>query len=286
MSLYQILIYFVIYSFLGWIAEVIYHTVTYGEVENRGMLNGPVCPIYGVGIVGCFLISDAVMSAISNGQVTDGRSLNGVLVFIGGGILATLLEYVTGYVLEKLFHMRWWDYRGKPFNIDGYVCVEFSIIWGFVAVFVVKILHPDMRTYVMPALMVSFGWMILIVIYAVFVIDVISTVLTIRKLDRYLGELHGVQKRLHTFSEEMSRRIGNDTLNNMQWIDEGRLQASLAKAEFRDAGEEKRKELEQYASEIRQKLAASRIAGTGRMIHAFPKLQHENYDIDFARWWE
>lgn len=112
--MYEYVFYFVIYAFLGWCTEVAYKAVTVGQFVNRGFLNGPVCPIYGFGMV-------FVIWALT--PVTD----NAFLLFVGGFVITTLLEGVTGFVLEKLFHAKWWDYSSEPFNIGGYVCLKFSI---------------------------------------------------------------------------------------------------------------------------------------------------------------
>lgn len=90
--------------------------ITARRVENRGFLNGPVCPIYGCGMLG-------VLAAL-----TPYRD-NFILLFIGGFIICTAVELFGGWVLDKIFHMRWWDYTKNKFNIGGYVCLRFSIMW-------------------------------------------------------------------------------------------------------------------------------------------------------------
>ena len=116
-SLYQIFAYFLIYSCLGWCLEVIYAAVTTGKLINRGFLNGPVCPIYGFGMV-------IVLFALTP------LSHNLLLLYLGGVILPSALELVGGWALYKLYHTRWWDYSDYPFNIGGYICLEFSLLWG------------------------------------------------------------------------------------------------------------------------------------------------------------
>lgn len=116
-SLYQILAFFLIYSCLGWCLEVIYAAVSTGQLVNRGFLNGPVCPIYGFGmIIVLFTLSPLVDNLL--------------LLYIGGVILPSVLELAGGWALYKLYHTRWWDYSDFPFNIGGYICLEFSLLWG------------------------------------------------------------------------------------------------------------------------------------------------------------
>ena len=108
-SLYQILAFFLIYSCLGWCLEVIYAAVSTGQLVNRGFLNGPVCPIYGFGMI-------IVLFTLS--PLAD----NLLLLYIGGVILPSVLELAGGWALYKLYHTRWWDYSDFPFNIGGYIC--------------------------------------------------------------------------------------------------------------------------------------------------------------------
>ena len=118
--MYEYVFYFVIYAFLGWCTEVVYKAVTVGQFVNRGFLNGPVCPIYGFGMV-------FVIWALT--PVTD----NAFFLFVGGFVITTLLEWVTGFVLEKLFHAKWWDSSSEPCNIGGYVWPG-SLLYTMVAI--------------------------------------------------------------------------------------------------------------------------------------------------------
>ena len=99
--LYDYLFYFVVYSFIGWCTEVCFCSVSTGKFVNRGFLNGPVCPIYGFGMVIVIYILTPVTE-------------NVFLLFFGSMILASALELVTGWALKKLFHTSWWDYSDKP----------------------------------------------------------------------------------------------------------------------------------------------------------------------------
>ena len=108
---YYVALLFFIYSFLGWCVEVAFVAIVARKVENRGFLNGPVCPIYGCGMLG-------VLAAL-----TPYRD-NFILLFIGGFIICTAVELFGGWVLDKIFHMRWWDYTKNKFNIGGYVCLR------------------------------------------------------------------------------------------------------------------------------------------------------------------
>ena len=120
---------FFVYAVLGWCAEVAFAAVNSGRFVNRGFLNGPWCPIYGFGVVIVVLVLTPVEE-------------NTAMLFAGAVVLTSALEWITGCVLEKAFHARWWDYSGLPFNIGGYVCLKFSLMWGLACVLVMRVLHP------------------------------------------------------------------------------------------------------------------------------------------------
>ncbi len=161
LSFYNMALLFFIYSFIGWCIEVAFVAVTVGKVENRGFLNGPVCPIYGCGMLGVLM---ALM------PISD----KWILLFIGGMAICTAVELFGGWILDKIFHMRWWDYTDKPFNIGGYVCLGFSIMWGIAVVFAVRMVHPFIMAGVnkIPHLM---GNIIICLLIAVFSTDMIVT---------------------------------------------------------------------------------------------------------------
>ena len=151
-SLYHILAYFLIYSCIGWCLEVIYAAATTGQLVNRGFLNGPVCPIYGFGMI-------IVLFTLS--PLAD----NLLLLYLGGVILPSVLELVGGWALYKLYHTRWWDYSDFPFNIGGYICLEFSLLWGVGTVVVMKAVHPVIAGFVeMVPQMV--GFVLMCILYA------------------------------------------------------------------------------------------------------------------------
>ncbi len=114
-ALFQLISYFFIYSFLGWCMEIAYAALKKKHFYNRGVLNGPLCPVYGIGMI---LI------------LTFFSSLRESLVFlaIGSAVIATILEFFTGALMEKLFKKRWWDYSDYKYNLGGYVCIPFSAL--------------------------------------------------------------------------------------------------------------------------------------------------------------
>lgn len=134
-TLNQWLILFYIYCVLGWIWESCYVSFKKHKWINRGFLKGPLLPIYGSG---------AIVVLISTLTVKN----NLVLVFIIGMISATILEYITGVAMEKLFHVRYWDYTKEPFNINGHICLISSLAWGIFSMLLVRVVNPNIESLV------------------------------------------------------------------------------------------------------------------------------------------
>ena len=219
-SLYQVFAYFLIYSCLGWCLEVIYAAVTTGNLINRGFLNGPVCPIYGFGMV-------IVLFALTP------LSHSLLLLYLGGVILPSALELVGGWALYKLYHTRWWDYSDDPFNIGGYICLEFSLLWGVGTLIVMKLVHPIIADAValIPPLV---GLVLMFLLYAIYAADTIATAFAASDLARDLDALEKVADSMHAVSDAMTELLGTNAMAMDQKMDESRLQFKLAAAEARD----------------------------------------------------
>ena len=131
---------FVIYSVMGWIYETTFCTVKDRRWENRGFLFGPVCPIYGTGAV--------AISAVQNAYYgLGGRTMTPAEIFIIAFFGSMVLEYVTSYALEKLFHAVWWDYSNLPFNLHGRISLFTAMGFGFAGLLVIYIIVPFVTTY-------------------------------------------------------------------------------------------------------------------------------------------
>ena len=235
-NVYQLLMLFLIYSFLGWCVEVSFVAVTTGRVVNRGFLNGPVCPIYGVGMLGALLLLEPVAD-------------NLVLLFFLGMLLCTLVELIGGWILEKAFHTRWWDYTDKPFNLGGYVCLGFSIMWGFAVTFAVRLIHPLIFSLVcwLPHLV---GWILIGVLYVLFIIDFVLTLITVIGLRKQLGELERVGQALHTVGDTISDRLGNSAL-----AADAKLESAKIAGQERMAESKEKLELAKESSKVKLELA-------------------------------
>ena len=173
---------FLLYSFVGWCIEVCYAAIHRKKFINRGFVSCPLCPIYGFG---------AVLFCLFLPELTG----NLFFLFLGGMILATLLEYSTGMLMEKIFNKKLWDYSKIRFNLGGYVCLLFSLLWGLACVLVIDVAHPLVAKLV-SLIPVKLTVILLAVLYAVLLADLVVTVLCVLKLNRRLRKLDEAAERL------------------------------------------------------------------------------------------
>ncbi len=129
MNFFYFFLLFIIYSFIGYIVEVINCSVRERKFVNRGFLCGPYCPIYGVGAVAVILLLLRFQS-------------DPVLVFLLGALITTSIEYITSFILEKIFHNKWWDYTGMPMNLNGRVCLQNALLFGFGTLVILYVIQP------------------------------------------------------------------------------------------------------------------------------------------------
>jgi len=133
---------FIFYSFLGWVWETTYCSITAKHFINRGFLNGPIIPIYGFGAVLVMLIVSVFGSLVLPTPTIAFSLINILMVFFGGMLLATILEYIVSVILESLFHLKLWDYSKNKFNIKGRVCLKSSLFFGLLSVIFIMIIEP------------------------------------------------------------------------------------------------------------------------------------------------
>lgn len=232
---------FFIYAFLGWITEVIYAGVNRGIFVNRGFLNGPLCPIYGFGVMTVLLCLLPLRE-------------NLLLLFVGSVVLTSLLELLTGFLMEKLFHQRWWDYSDEPFNIGGYICLKFSLLWGLACVLIVDVVHrlvSHLLVFIPDQLSMPF----LVVFCAAFITDLAVTVATVAKLNQRLQQIDEVARAL---------RLVSDAIGTVA------ADGSMA---ISDANEKLREDLKTK----HQELTALVHKEQKRLLHAFPHIQSRQH---------
>ena len=197
---YQWLTFFFIYCFFGWIFESTYVFAKTGRFVNRGFLRLPLLPLYGTG---------AVMMLWVSLPVKD----NLLLVYLTGVIAATLLEYVTGWGMERLFKMKYWDYSSQRFNVKGYICLSSSIAWGFLTIFLTEVVHRPIEHYVL-GLPVMVNIVFVLITTLLFAADTAESVKTALDLAKVLdamtdmrAELDDIQVQMALLKAETSERV-------------------------------------------------------------------------------
>ena len=161
---------FLIYSILGWIIESISCSIYYKKTADRGFLLGPYCPIYGI-------------SAILMISILDKYKNNQIILFIFSMIIATILEYITSYVLEKLFKTRWWDYSYRVININGRICLINSLIFGFFGVILINIINPIIINF-FRIISIKILYPLTFILLIIFTIDIVTSCAIITNLKK------------------------------------------------------------------------------------------------------
>lgn len=280
----RIYLYIFIYAFLGWCVEVVYAGLNSGKFVNRGFLNGPLCPIYGFGMIAVVNILEPINNNI-------------FLLFLGSVIITTIIELFVGYILEKLFHQKWWDYSNKLFNIGGYICPLFSLVWGLACLITVNGIHPMISNLVnlIPDLAII---IVLFIMTIIFIIDLIATVNTIFKLNRKLERIDELSAMIKKYSDEIGDGLATGAIllaNNKDEIESRLYQKKEQIVEKIDQTKKvlesdikslakKPKEAfghrEQALIELKNKkmeLLEGILIGEKRLLKAFPTMKSKRY---------
>ncbi len=254
-SLYTLFWYFVLYAALGWCVEVCFCSILEGKFVNRGFLNGPVCPIYGFGMVIVLVCLLPVQDNI-------------LVLYIGAVVLTSLLELVAGFILKKVFHTSWWDYSDLPYNLGGYICLSFSLAWGLGGVAAVRLVHPLIAGLVdiMPPLL---GKILAVILLIALVCDMIVTVNTIAKLNRDLGRIAEIAALLHKGSEAFAENLGKEAIAAGKLAEEGMQELEAKKTAAYARLDITRAELMDQKDFLRR-----------RLLSAFPHMKNlKNADV-------
>lgn len=220
MDIYFAVLYFFVYSFLGWCTEVAFAACKEHRFVNRGFLNGPFCPIYGFGVSLVIVF------------LTSYRS-NLVFLYIASVILVTLLEGLTGWAMDKIFHNKWWDYSDMPLNIGGYVCLIFSLIWGAACVAIMNLIHPLIHKG-LTFLPHTLGIVLIILLGILLIADTCVTASAIFKFNRQLEHMEKIAAELHELSEQLGENIYSTTVRVMEAADDIQEKTQDAVEELHD----------------------------------------------------
>lgn len=176
-------LYFLIYSFLGWCVEILYAAKIKGEFVNRGFLNGPFCPVYGFGAISLIIIAKPLNNNI-------------VLLILLSLFLPSFVEYITGFILEKLFNTKWWDYSGDKFNLQGRICMKFSIMWFIVSILILVFIQPHIMKPLVDFIPLNYLTIITIVSLIYLLIDLYITIQSLIKLRALFIEIYNISLEL------------------------------------------------------------------------------------------
>lgn len=192
-TLYQLLWFFLIYAFLGWLMETALAAVRKRRLLNRGFLNAPFSPVYGLA---------AVLFAIFLPELRSAP----FFLFLGGMILATGLELSTGLLLERISHQKWWDYSDEPWNFNGHICLKYSLVWGLLALLCVFFLNPLLVTLtgLLPR---SVGKWILLAVLILLGLDFLGSWAALLQLKGSLGEPGQVSRRWKRLSDALDNAV-------------------------------------------------------------------------------
>lgn len=189
------IIYFIIYSVIGWIIEVLVKLFQEKRFINRGFLIGPVCPIYGWGVL-------LIVSLIHGDDILS--------VFLKSIFICSILEYTTSFVMEKIYKVRWWDYSNKRFNINGRICLETMIPFGIMGSIVILYVHPFISKTINN---LSHNTIVTIAIF-LSVLYLIDNLISFNVMHRIKGEI----KKVHSDSTEVIRKKITRKLKNNVFV--------------------------------------------------------------------
>lgn len=258
MSIYFILLYFFVYGFLGWCTEVGFAAFKTHHFVNRGFLNGPICPIYGVGVTAVITVLTPYKSDI-------------IVLYILSVVLVTVLEGVTGWAMDKIFHNKWWDYSDMPLNIGGYVCLLFSIVWGFACLFIIYFIQPlvhDLLAFI-PTIV---GIILIIILGITLIADLYVTASTIFKFNRRLAAMEKIAAEMHEISEQIGQEIFEKTIRAMDRQEASKEKLATATDEFKE-------KMQDTASGLKEKTQGTAFELKERTLDARERSQEINEEL-------
>lgn len=241
---------FILFSFIGWISEVIYVGVTSAhKFVNRGFLHGPLCPVYGFGGVVILMLPPSLYATW-------------IPLFFASMILCTIVEYFVSWLMEKLFHTRWWDYSHYKIQLNGRICLLNSILFGFLGVVVIHFVYP-----LMIDLLNSLGQTLInisgMIILAVLSVDIFFTV-------RKLVDFANVMKKLKEFGETLNSHYGQE-----EWFKKGSFMDMINSVIER--ADNRKEEFSQKILEKIDKVQNLRLPSVELFIKKFPSIKSTKY---------
>ena len=236
---------FLIYSTLGWCGEMVYCSIGQGKLcEKRGFLNGFLCPIYGFGAL-------LVLWALGGGCE------NPLLTFLFGALLTSAVEYFTSWLMEKLFHMRWWDYSRYKFQIHGRVCLLNSTLFGLLCVALCHLVHPEVMKFIRFLMARRVALPLAAVLVVLFAADVVLSVRSAIQIGNRLEKLHALQDELQEKLEEL---LAQQRERAADWREEQQARVDAWRAQQARSADELREKVSAELSQRRSQAAQRRQA--------------------------
>lgn len=248
------------YSIIGWCGEMVYCSICQRKLcEKRGFLNGPICPIYGHGALVVLLC-------------LHGGCKNPLLTFLLGAVLTSLVEYITSFAMEKLFHMRWWDYSQYKFHLNGRICLLNSTLFGLASVFLCHFANPPISAWLAGLLASGAAVPLSLILLAVYLTDIVLSV-------RGAIQLGGRLARLHAIYGELSEKLESMTAEARQTVH----------TKLEERGGELTARLEAVRQEAQQKLRTlydRQSLFERRLLRSFPTMRSIHYPEAMKKWKE
>lgn len=240
---------FLIMSFIGWCSEVLYVGLFFEhKFVNRGFLHGPLCPIYGCGGLAILFLPSAIYSTW-------------IPMFFASMILGSLVEYASSWLMEKLFHARWWDYSHYKFHINGRICLLNSVLFGLMGVLIIHFIMPYIMLFISKlselTIVISTD-----IFAAVLLVDLLITV-------RRLVDFHGTMVRIKTFGESLYAHYEKE-----QWFNGESL--SSAFASVKKHSQEKRSEINHSIIERIEQIQ-QKMTNAESFLNRFPSMKSYHY---------
>lgn len=273
--------YFIIYSFLGWALESLFVSVSNGAWVNRGFISGPFCPIYGTGAV---LVIVGLTPALEKT----------FWLFCGGVGIATIVEYVISFLLEKIFHATWWDYSQMRFNLKGRICLLRSLEWGGLTVIMMRVIQPPIQGFVqwIPS---AIGEFVGVLLLLYLISDASVTVMNIFQLSEKMEKLG--QTRLALREKMESVKLFDAKKELLDYFETLPMAEAMGKlkekmedrsVQMMQFKAEEQLRFEYFLSEMKEKMESrdgilkKNNITERRLARAFPRLSFKKYNEEFA----
>lgn len=252
----NIILAFFIYSFLGWVVESSYCSIVSRKFLNRGFLSGPFCPVYAVGAL--LVVIMLPIHSILN---------NVFMLYLFGVVVTSLVEYVTGYLLETIFKTKWWDYSNYKLNIKGRVCLKNSLLFGLLVVVLIKFIHPTIMN-----MLYHIPTTVKVIIVTLLVIDFVwDIIVTVRAFLRIKGKTIELERLQLEIMEKWDTKVSE--IENL-------LAEKFDLEKIKEKSTKKQAEIYQMLSD-KIKSFSNSSHSEKRLLKAFPNMNLKRYKVSF-----